>query len=170
MSQAIKSKDQDDLIFDVGGAPFGNRPLAEATLVGEGFNRAEYKVVGVDGGFAIKYTPPQKREVVALEGEDYVSIQIEKATDINQIERPEVGVNGEILQLQRGVPITVPRRYYEALMNAVEERLRVDPITNETERVEVRPYAVTFLGTSTQEKFRECFLPVNPQDARKARR
>ena len=52
-----------------------------------------------------------------------------------------VGVNGETVRIQRGVPVKIKRKFYEALMHAQEQELAAFKAQRQAQEASVKPLA-----------------------------
>ena len=52
-----------------------------------------------------------------------------------------VGVNGETIRIQRGVPVKIKRKFYEALMHAQEQELAAFVAQRQAQEASAKPLA-----------------------------
>jgi len=164
MPEENKSPEQ-TMILSTAGTPFSSEATARSSMAQRGLSQDLYRIISHKEGNVDGYAIFLKPEVPK---EKYYRVQFnEKATpwDTDDV---ILAVNGEILQIQRGVKVIIPERFKVCADHATYPHFTQMPNAPRKEVGQIKTYPYSEFGEVTELEYKK-MLSAGNKKAKEAR-
>lgn len=135
-------------VFSNQGIPFKTEAAARAAMTNKDLSHEEYKVQSYEDGYILVKKDPKPKE-------KYYRVQFNMKSNPNDEEDVTLGVNGELLVIQRGVQVIIPGRFKECADHATYPHFTQKPNESRKQVGTVMIFPYSTLGEATESEYRK---------------